>query len=315
MLLAYLSLIICFQVAAFGQQPPSSIHFRARELDSLLQGYAFRAFIRPRTGIVYDGAAPSNLTGIRVAALRLRSGSLRRRGLPGFKEFDIPAGVVEQPYVERLVLVYHDLGNWSSLYYSLPGYTFLAPVLGLLAYDAADLSAVDLPELDIRASGDPISVGFRSIGPGPNFTPTCVHFGLDGNVVFDRFVNGTCLVSNQGHFSVVVQSTLPPAAAPGPSAAGGGGGGGGGRVAEGGEGNRRRVWIIVGSVVGSALFLVVLVSVLGYVGKYSRPKMIGRMEEAAELGVPLQMASVGPTKAPVAMETRTRPVLENDFVP
>ncbi|CAA0841846.1 Protein of unknown function (DUF1191 [Striga hermonthica] len=310
MLLAYLSLIICFQVAAFGQQPPSSIHFPARELDSILQGYVFRAFIRPRTGIVYDGAAPSDLTGIRVAALRLRSGSLRRRGFARFKEFDIPAGVIEQPYVERLVLVYHDLGNWSSLYYPLPGYTFLAPVLGLLAYDAADLSAVDLPELDIRASGNPISVGFRSIGPGPNLRPTCVHFGLDGNVVFDRFVNGTCLVSNQGHFSVVVRSALAPAAAPGPSADGGGGG-----MAEGGEVNWKRVWIIVGSVVGGALFLVVLVSLLCYVGKYSRRKTIGRMEEAAEFGVPLPMASVGPTKAPVAMETRTRPMLENEFVP
>ncbi|KAJ8562068.1 hypothetical protein K7X08_000805 [Anisodus acutangulus] len=51
--------------------------FSARLLDSVLQDYAFRAFVRPRTGIPYDGNVPSNSTGIKVTALRLRSGSMR----------------------------------------------------------------------------------------------------------------------------------------------------------------------------------------------------------------------------------------------
>ncbi|GER35466.1 hypothetical protein STAS_11732 [Striga asiatica] len=313
-MLLYLGVILCFQVA-IGQRQPGGRQFPARELDSLLQDYAFRAFHRPRTGIVYDGAVPANLTGVSVAALRLRSGSLRRKGFSGFREFEIPTGVVERPYVERLVLVYHNLGNWSSLYYPLPGYTFLAPVLGLLAYDAANLSAVDPTELDIRAAGDPISIGFPGLGPGPNNQmPMCVYFGSDGTVVFDHLANSTCLATSQGHFSVVVQSALAPGPAPATAPAAGGGGGGGGG-AEGREDNRRRMWIIVGSVVGGALLMVALGLLLGYVGKCRRRTKIRRMEEASELGVPLPMAMVGPTKAPVATETRTRPVLENEFVP
>ncbi|GFP91200.1 hypothetical protein PHJA_001264000 [Phtheirospermum japonicum] len=304
MLLAYLCVILCFHVA-IGQP---STQLSARELDSLLQGYAFRAFVRPRTGIVYDANVPSNLTGVGVAALRLRSGSLRRRGFPGYKEFSIPAGVVEQPYVERLVLVYHNLGNWSSLYYPLPGYTFLTPVLGLLAYDAADLSAVNLPELDVRASGDPISIGFPDVESGPDGPPVCVYFDLDGSVEFNNVVRGnTCEKTNQGHFAIVVQSLVAPSPAPS--------GGGGGPTTTGGARRGSRVWIIVGSVVGGVALLVLLGLVFGYVRKCRHRKKIRRMEEAAESGVPLPMTSLGYTKAPVATETRTRPVLENEFVP
>ncbi|KAG8388800.1 hypothetical protein BUALT_Bualt02G0162800 [Buddleja alternifolia] len=210
MLLAYICIILCFQLA---------IAQSSRDLDSLLQNYAFRAFVRPRTGVVYDGHVPSNFTGIQVAALRLRSGSLRRRGFDSYKEFHVPVGVVEQPYVERVVLVYHNLGNFSNLYYPLPGYTFLAPVLGLLAYDATDLSATNLSELDVRASAEPISVNFSNVRFRANgssmSTPMCVYFGLDGSVGFDNVVNeSTCLTTNQGHFSIVVGSLVAPAPTP-----------------------------------------------------------------------------------------------------
>ncbi|KAL3653238.1 hypothetical protein CASFOL_002919 [Castilleja foliolosa] len=298
MLLAYLCVILCFHVAT-GQP---------RELDSLLQDYAFRAFVRPRTGIVYDGNVPSNLTGVRVAALRLRSGSLRRKGFSGYKEFNIPVGVVEQPYVERLVLVYHNLGNWSTLYYPLPGYTFLTPVLGLLAYDAADLSAVNLSELDIRASGEPISIGFDNVESGPDGPPVCVHFDLDGSVEFSNVVRGnTCEQTNQGHFAIAVQSLVAPSPAPS---------GGGGGPTGGGKGRRGYwVWIIVGSIVGCVALLVLLGLVFRCVRKCRHRKKIRRMEEEAESGVSLPMTSLGYTKAPVATGTRTRPVLENEFVP
>ncbi|KAF8364654.1 hypothetical protein HHK36_033334 [Tetracentron sinense] len=62
-------------------------------------------------GILYHGNVPSNLTGIEISAMRLRSDSLRTRGVKGYNEFEIPEGVVVQPYVERLVLVYQNLGN------------------------------------------------------------------------------------------------------------------------------------------------------------------------------------------------------------
>ncbi|KAH6810882.1 transmembrane protein [Perilla frutescens var. frutescens] len=304
MLLAYFCTILLFQ--AVNAQP--RLELDAKGLDSLLQDYSFRALVRPKTGIIYDGNVPSNLTGIHTAALRLRSGSLRRKGV-AFKEFNFPVGVVEQPYVERLVLVYHNLGNWSQLYYPLPGtYTFLAPVLGLLAYDAFNLTAKNPPELTIRASGNPISVTFPSARPGPS--GMCVHFGLDGSVNFEKVVNGTtCFTTDAGHYSIVVESAAAPAPAPSPAP------GGGAARSAGGKGKGRRVWIIVASVVGGVALVILLVVLFAYLRRCRRRKKIRRMERAAEVGVPLPMTAVGNTKAPVALETRTKPFLENEFVP
>ncbi|KAG6418045.1 hypothetical protein SASPL_120243 [Salvia splendens] len=305
MLLVYLCTILLFQAAV--AQPRSELS--AIALDSLLQDYAFKALVRPKTGIVYEGNVPSNLTGISVAALRLRSGSLRRKGVV-YKEFHLPVGVTAQPYVERLVLVYHSLGNWSSLYYSLPGRTFLAPVLGLLAYDASNLSAKNLSELDIRASGDRISVTFPTVRAGPGgLAPKCVHFALDGSLEFENVVNGTtCLTADQGHYSIVVETAPAPAPAPGGGAPRRSGG-------EGKGGGNRRVWITLAAVVGGVALVAALVMLFVYVRGCRRRKKLRRMEHAAEVGVPLPMTPVGNTKAPVAMETRTKPLLENEFVP
>ncbi|XP_059664357.1 uncharacterized protein LOC132310155 [Cornus florida] len=305
-LLTFLHIVLYLQMLS-AQSPELS----ARALDSLLQGYAFKAFSRPRTGVPYNAGVPDSLTGIKVSALRLRSGSLMRRGFNGYREFEIPIGVVEQPYVERLVLVYHNLGNWSSLYYPLPGYAYLAPVLGLLAYNASDLSDSDLPELDIRASKKPILIGFGNVELAPIWlVPMCVYFGLDGSVEFNNVLSGNvCSTSKQGHFAIVVESNAPPPMPAGgnPPPSGGGGGGGGG----GGEKDEYKVWIIVG-VLGVVL-------VLGMVGVCVRRcrhrKRIQTMEKQAEGSVPLQTTTVGNSRAPTATATRTKPLLENELVP
>nr|GEX00598.1 hypothetical protein CTI12_AA277210 [Tanacetum cinerariifolium] len=51
----------------------------ARGLDVILQDSAYRAFVRPRTGVEYNGIPPLNLSGIQISAMRLRSGSLFTR--------------------------------------------------------------------------------------------------------------------------------------------------------------------------------------------------------------------------------------------
>ncbi|KAK2991621.1 hypothetical protein RJ640_025248 [Escallonia rubra] len=300
-------LFAVLQLSMLTAQSPNELS--ARLLDSLLQDYAFRAFFRPRTGVSYDGIVPSNLTGIRISAMRLRSGSLRKRGTGSYKEFQIPAGMVEQPYVNRLVLVYHNLGNWSSLYYPLPGYVSLAPVLGLLAYDASNLSATDLPELNLRATESPILVKFPNVelaaGSGPS--PKCVYFGLQGSVEFDNVVDGSaCSTVRQGHFSIVVEGIAP---SPAPDGESGGGAAGGGGVW------KREVWIVVGSVVGGLVLVAVLVVMVVWVKKCRGRKKIGRMEEVAGGGVPLATVIIASGKLPVAMGTRTRPVLESEYLP
>lgn len=280
----------------------------ARLLDSILQDYAFRALDhRPRTGIVLDANVPSNLKGIQVSALRLRSGSLRKRGFSFYKEFEIPAGVIEQPFVERLALVYHNLGNFSSLY-SLPGYTFLAPVVGLLAYDASNLSASKLPELDIRASGKPILVKFPNLQEIiDGVSPMCVYFDLYGSVEFDKVLRGNvCQATAQGHFSIVVEFTAPSPAPsvgiyPHPS-----------HENAGNRSKRNKFIIIIGSVIGWG-FLVMLLAI--WLRKCRRRDRIQKLEEAAQSGVPLSVTTVGSMKVSVANVTRTRPKLENDYMP
>ena len=49
----------------------------ARALDAMLQDYAYRAFVRPHTGIVYNATVPADLAGVAVSGLRLRSKSRR----------------------------------------------------------------------------------------------------------------------------------------------------------------------------------------------------------------------------------------------
>ncbi|KAK7290323.1 hypothetical protein RIF29_04651 [Crotalaria pallida] len=280
-------------------------------LDAILQDYAFKAFYMPKTGVPYDAKLPKNLTGVSVSAMRLRSGSLRNRGVQSYKEFQIPVGVVEEPYVERLVLVYHNLGNWSEFFYPLPGYTYLAPVLGLLAYSGADLSASELPELDIRASDKPISIEFSNVKSVPSGSVAkCLYFDLQGSVQFDVLSRGNvCSTFRQGHFSIVVESTAPsPAPSPEPVAVVP-------VVKESGGNKKSKVWIIVVSVVGGCLLLFILGLLVARVRRTKKGMKIQQLEWAADSNETLQMTSIGGTKAPLAVGTRTRPTIENDYIP
>ncbi|XP_047324315.1 uncharacterized protein LOC124927870 [Impatiens glandulifera] len=281
-------------------QPPGSYSTAQKNLDAILQDYAYRAFVNPRTGIPFDGSVPSNLTGITISAMRLRSGSLRSRGVKTYKEFEIPKGVIVQPYVERLVLVYQNLANFSASYYSISGYTQLAPVLGLLAYDASNLSATNLPELFINASKQPISIRFQKIDSVPDGSVAmCAWFDLQGGVNFSHVESdNTCLTSQQGHFSIVANFT----AAPPPQR-------------KGEKKSSSKTWIIVGSVVGGLALILLLVLVAICIGRYMRNKKMKRMERAAEVGEALNMTSIGNVRAPSAMSTRTQPMIEHDYIP
>uniref|UniRef100_A0A7N0V6N7 Uncharacterized protein n=1 Tax=Kalanchoe fedtschenkoi TaxID=63787 RepID=A0A7N0V6N7_KALFE len=302
------SLTVLCLLSLFSGLTCISAQSPARMTDALLQDYAYRALVRPRTGIIYEGSVPANLTGIKVSALRLRSGSLRSKGVT-YKEFQIPVGVVATPYVERLVLVYQNLGNWSSYFYEIDGYTHLTPVLGLLAYDAANLSATNLPELDIRASESPISINFTDQRPAPKgSSPKCIWFDLHGSVNFSNVTSrNTCSTYQQGHFSIVVESIAPapaptPGVQPGPSPHG--------RKKE----INSRVWIIVGSVAGGLALIMLLSFIVLCVRRCNREKKMRYMEKSAEVGESLKMTSVGASKAPAASGTRTQPTLESEHV-
>lgn len=282
---------------------------KARELDALLQDHAYQAFGRkPNTGEVYDGNVPPAHSGIQVSALRLRSGSLMRKGVE-YKEFEFPVQVRGVPYVERLVLVYQNLSHRSMAYYPLEGHTYLTSVLGFLAYDGADLTAKNLPELGINATKKPISIKFPEIIALPDgAVPKCVFIYINGTVQYgDMLKDNICTTSQQGHFSIVVESTaLPPSpVSPVPNTP----------PLPGGQNNTHKVGKIVGSVIGGFALLVILGFLVIWLCKFKRRKKMHRMEKAAEVGESLHMTTVGSTKAPAATGTRTQPSLETEYVP
>ncbi|KAL1360190.1 hypothetical protein HN51_005543 [Arachis hypogaea] len=303
-------LLLCFE-PLHTTAADSSLPSGAKALDATLQHYAHNALVKPKTGTIYNAQLPSNLNGIKVSALRLRSGSLRRKGYPNYNEFEIPKGIIERPYVERLVLVYQNLGNLdlSRKYYPLENYTYLAPILGLLAYNGSDLSTRNLPELDdVKAYGDPVLIKFRNVKPVPSgAVAKCVWFDLKGTSNFTNVTGegNTCSTSQQGHFAIVVESPSAPSPAPAPA----GGGGGGGKK------SHKKVWIIVGSVLGGLALLVVLLLLVLWIQKYKEKKKMQQMERAAEVGEALNMTSIGDTMAPSATVTRTQPSLEHEYAP
>ncbi|KAL2500336.1 hypothetical protein Fot_34184 [Forsythia ovata] len=233
-----------------------------------------------------------------------------------FKEFEIPKGVLEEPYVERLVLVYQNLGNWSKVYYPLPGYTYVAPILGLLAYDASDLMANNLPELEIRASGQPISIKFSNLKSLPDgLVLKCVSFDLNGLENFSNVLSeNICTTFQQGHFSIVVESIAPSPANVSPTPASPGGKHVP-KINGKGKKNNSKVWIVIGSVLGGAASLVLVVLLVSWLHEYRHRKRIQQMERAADFGEILHMTTVGSTKAPAATMTRTQPTIETEYVP
>lgn len=283
---------------------------KANPLDAILQESAYKALVKPITGTIYNATTqlPSNFTGLTLSALRLRSGSLRRYGVPNYNEFQIPKGFIETPYVKRLVLVYQNLGNWSIKYYPLPpNYTYLAPLLGLVAYNGSDLSATNLSYLNLNGGADPIIVRFHDVKSHPPGTlPKCVCFDLFGSSHFTNVTGGnTCSTFQQGHFSIVIQSTPPSPAIsslPIPQK----------EI----KSSNKKVGTIVGSVLAGGLVLVALSSLLVlWVLKCKQTKKIQEMERAGDLGEALHMTSVGNTKAPTASLTRTLPTIEHEYAP
>ncbi|XP_076926327.1 uncharacterized protein LOC143589457 [Bidens hawaiensis] len=283
----------------------------ARALDATLQDYAYRAFVHPRTGVPFNGTVPSYLTGIEISAMRLRSGRLYRRGVETFREFVIPVGLRGQPYVERLVLVYQNLGNWSTTYYSLPGYIYLAPVLGLLAYNGSDLSASNLPELDFWASEDAITVKFGSIGPIPvGSVAKCAWFDLHGQVNFTNLLSGNvCSTTEQGHFSIVAELAIAPVpvlpAPPEPAPPE--------HTHNSRKNNEARVWGIIGAATGGTALLVLLALLILWASRYKKRKRMCELERAADAGEALRITRIGSMRAPYALGTRTMPNFETEF--
>ncbi|KAJ8562548.1 hypothetical protein K7X08_011839 [Anisodus acutangulus] len=279
-----------------GSESINSQSSAKRSLDSLFQEYAFKALAWPRTktGTAYEGSVPSNLTGIRISALMLRRDSLKWRGYGYYHEFLIPTGITEEPYVTRIVLVYQNLGNWSSLYYPLPGYIYQTPVLGIMAYDAMDMCAKNKPELQIHALENPIHIRFSNVQPAPEGSLLkCVYFKSNNSIKFSNVTNGNvCSTRKQGHFAIVAEVRVAPSPAPS------------------NDGNNNQlsseVWTISLGFLGFAFLGVLFVVAQKFVLVERRVIL----EDSAALIVPLLGAA---NEVPMPEEDLSRSLPENDY--
>ncbi|KNA08204.1 hypothetical protein SOVF_164640 [Spinacia oleracea] len=230
--------------------------------------------------------------------------------------------------------MYENLGNLSSHYYELPGYTFLTKVIGFAVYDASGSSGEKRSKrLNITLIGEPIKVKFSKgellLSQGRNNSNVknnkvkkCVRFDpLNGLVELgDMLRPNVCLSQGVGHFAIAmpkVNDSTPPPPPPSPlpsppspllpSSLG--------------RRDKRKkkiialwVWWVVGFAAGFVgLMLLVVCIVLGY--KIISSRKFKRMERMSEKSESLDTTWIGNSKLPLAPVTRTQAVLENDFAP
>lgn len=262
--------------------------FSNGSLDTFLQDFAFRALVvrhRPHTGALYKANLPVNLSGMGVSIARIRSRTLWKKGA-NLSCFRIPSRTFLVPHVRRVAIVYENLGNCSSYYYRVQGYSLMAPVIGFMVFDASNARAKSLRSINLDTMGKPISIHFPNL-KYPD-SARCAAFNSNGTVYFSPIMSSNvCYTSNQGHFSVLVPLK-----------------------------REKRPWYpwVIGVVLG---FGVLVLS--GYFGlvliKVLKTKRVQAMERQADEGEILDSRRVNYSKMPSATVTRTQPVLENGVFP
>lgn len=264
--------------------------YDSESLDVFIHQQAWKALERPYTGRLYRVHLPANFSTMEVSVIRLRSGSLWARGV-NFSSFHIPPGTFPIPHVKRLALVHENLGNWSSDYFKVPGFSLVSPVIGFMVYDATNLSSLGNIKINFSILREPISVHFPGVlVPKEETEFKCVTFGDDGSVQFSNMTTpNVCFAQGQGHFAVVVPA--PPV-----------------------RKHRWWKWWVVGFGGGSAGLVMVVVAVLAIV-KVVKKNKLEEMERKSENSEALSSILVGRSKVPSATMIRTQPVLENAYVP
>ncbi|KAL5571541.1 hypothetical protein UlMin_021138 [Ulmus minor] len=289
----YVILVISLSISSFVVQV--SYGFDIESLETFLHDQANRSLLKPQTGTLYNIPLPSNFTGMELSVVRLRTGSFRSRGA-NFSSFYIPPQLKPNPYMKRLAIVYENLGNWSSLYYKVPNYSLVAPVVGFSIYDSPNSSVIGSKKLNFSIKGDPISIWFNKIElEGKNETPKCVKFGDNGSFKLKNMTktNG-CVTKGQGHFSIVVpsQPTSPPMKKKG----------------------ILLIWWLIGFC-GGFIGVVSLVLAMTAMFKIVKKKKLEAMEKQSEKEVPFDSIWIGRSKMPTASMVRTQPALEQEYAP
>lgn len=284
----YVIWVISLSVSFFIK---ASSGYDSKSLTTFFHDYANKSLVKPKTGTLYNVSLPANFTGMELKFVKLRSGSFRNRGA-NFSSFHIPPKVIPKPYVKRIAILYENLGNWSSLYYKVPNYSLVTPVIGFSVYDSP--SVLGTKKLNFTIQKNPISIWFKQIElHGKNDTPKCVKFGDDGSYEITNMSKGHgCVTRTHGRFSVVVPS--PPLM----------------RMK---KKNYLKWWLIGfgGGFIGVVLLVLATIAIF----KIVKRKRLRAMEKQSEKGVSFDTFWVGSSRMPSASMIRTQPTIENDYVP
>lgn len=281
-------------MSRFFAQPTNASSFDPDSLDDTFRSYAFKGVSRPRTGILYNVSLPANYSGMQLSFIRLRTREFWLHGA-NLSYFRIPPHNLPVPYAMRIYLVYQNLGNWSGDYYKVPNYTFIAPVVGLMLYNASNSSPV---RLDVGVNRDPILVQFPwiSFPDNKNVTLQCVGFGTNGSVeLTEMTLPNACIARNNGHFTIVVPSSLPPSTV---------------------KRKKDRIWKLWVLGFGLGILVMIMVALLGFLTyKTVKRRRIGKMERQSERNEALETTWIGRSRMPSATGIRTLPAIENEYVP
>ncbi|KAE9597794.1 hypothetical protein Lal_00041417 [Lupinus albus] len=264
-----------------------------KTLNSLLQDYALRSLIKhmPQTGALYDALLPQNLSGMNVSIVHLRSQRLYRKGA-NFSFFRIPPRTMFIPNVRRLVIVYQNLGNWSSKFYNLPSYSLITSVVGFMVFDASNVTDIRVKNLNLNTMGQPITTHFPNVTimHGTNSRVRCVAFSANGTYKVSSMTSpGLCYSKDPGYFSVVSPLETKP--------------------------QPQREWyvLVIGFVIG--IFGLVAVVYAGFSClRFVKAKRIEAIERHNNEDLVLESRWVGNSKLPSAAVTRTKPAYENSVL-
>ena len=279
----------------FSPSVHCSDNYNTDTLDAFLRDSAFKSLVRhrPHTGALYKASLPANLSGVQVSIVRIRSRTLWKIGA-NFSNFQIPSRTMTSPHVRRLAIVYQDLGNWSSYYYSVPGYSMITPVVGFMVFNASNARAKRIGKVSLNTSGKAIVIRFANSTITESMISSgakCVTFSASGTFHLGEInLLNECHSQDHGHFSIVVPQ----------------------EERSGRDRRKQSLWYlwVIGFALGFCVF-----AFLGYFGMVSlkllKTKKIQVMERQADEDLVLETIWVGSSKMPSATVTRTQPNLEN----
>ncbi|ESW07184.1 hypothetical protein PHAVU_010G108600 [Phaseolus vulgaris] len=268
-------------------------YYDQESLDSFLRMQANKEIKNPRTGVLYNVSIPSNLTGMEVSVVRLRSFSLWSRGM-NYSFFNLPPQIMSRPSQKRIAILYENLGNCSSHYYNVPNYTMVAPVLGVMAYSSSE-SALVGEKINFIVRGDPIKIWFPHVDErGRKGTPICARFTAKGLVKFRNMTKPyVCEVNRPGHYTLVIPSFSSPNEFHTQS-----------------HGKRFTTWWVLGFAIGFIGLVILALILLALIMEVKKRK-IRKMEKNSAGEELFDTFWIGETKLPLASSLRTQPILEN----